>query len=63
MALRRVRLDEVQPFELRIWRKNQGVYGRYRAQRRLAEIGLTIQTIAPDCRSSRRHRHVFQRVM
>jgi hypothetical protein len=23
-------------------------------------IGLTIQTVAPGCRSSRRHRHVFQ---
>jgi uncharacterized cupin superfamily protein len=60
MALRRVRLDEVQSFDY-------GFAGNIKA--RMADIGrnvgsksigLTIQTVAPGCRSSRRHRHVFQ---
>lgn len=60
MALRRVRIDEVRPFDY-------GFGGAIKA--RMADvgrtvgsrsIGLTIQTVAPGCRSSRRHRHVFQ---
>jgi uncharacterized cupin superfamily protein len=60
MALRHVRVDTVAPFEY-------GFGGNIHA--RMADvgraigsqaIGLTIQTIAPGCRSSRRHKHVFQ---
>lgn len=60
MALRRVRIGEVRPF-------NYGFGGNINA--RMADvgrtvgsqsIGLTIQTVAPGCRASRRHRHVFQ---
>jgi uncharacterized cupin superfamily protein len=60
MPLRRMRLDEVRPFDY-------GFGGNIKA--RMADvgrtlgsqsIGLTIQTVAPGCRSSRRHKHVFQ---
>ncbi|MFI4997481.1 MAG: cupin domain-containing protein [Hyphomicrobiales bacterium] len=60
MALHHVRIDAVTPFEY-------GFGGNIRA--RMADIGrtigseaigLTIQTVAPGNRSSRRHRHVFQ---
>jgi len=60
MALRRVRIADVRPFDY-------GFGGMITA--RMADvgrtvgsqsIGLTIQTVAPGCRSSRRHRHVFQ---
>jgi len=60
MALRRVRIGEVPPFDY-------GFGGNIRARmadigRRVGSqsIGLTIQTVAPGCRSSRRHRHLFQ---
>jgi uncharacterized cupin superfamily protein len=60
MALHHVRIDGVAPFDY-------SFEGNIRA--RMADIGravgsqaigLTIQTVAPGCRSSRRHRHVFQ---
>jgi uncharacterized cupin superfamily protein len=60
VSLRRVRIGDVKPFDY-------GFGGAIRA--RMADvgrtvgsqsIGLTIQTVAPGCRSSRRHRHVFQ---
>jgi uncharacterized cupin superfamily protein len=60
MALHHVHLDDVAPFDY-------GFGGIIRA--RMADIGraigsqtigLTIQTVAPGCRSSRRHRHLFQ---
>ncbi len=63
MALHRVRIDEVRPFDY-------GFGGNIKA--RMADVGrtvgsqsvgLTIQTVAPGCRSSRRHRHVFQEEM
>jgi uncharacterized cupin superfamily protein len=60
MALRRVRIEEVPPFDY-------GFGGNIKA--RMADvgrtvgsqsIGLTIQTVAPGRRASRRHKHVFQ---
>jgi uncharacterized cupin superfamily protein len=60
MALHHVRIDAVPPFDY-------GFGGPIRA--RMADIGraigsqaigLTIQTVSPGCRASRRHRHVFQ---
>ena len=60
MALRHVRIEKVRPFDY-------GFGGNIKA--RMADvgrtvgsqsIGLTIQTVAPGCRSSRRHKHVFQ---
>jgi uncharacterized cupin superfamily protein len=60
MALRHVRIDAIAPFDY-------GFGGNIQA--RMADVGravgsqtvgLTIQTMAPGCRSSRRHKHVFQ---
>jgi len=60
MALRHVRINAIVPFDY-------GFGGNIQA--RMADIGraigsqtigLTIQTMAPGCRSSRRHKHVFQ---
>jgi uncharacterized cupin superfamily protein len=60
MALRKVKLVDVRPFDY-------GFGGNIRA--RMADIGrslgsktigLAIQTVAPGCMSSPRHKHVFQ---
>jgi uncharacterized cupin superfamily protein len=60
MPLHQVRIDAVLPFAY-------GYGAKVRAQmtdigRSVGSktIGLTIQTMAPGCRSSRRHRHVYQ---
>ena len=60
MALRITTVDDVRPFPYSfggaITATMQDV-GRHLGSER---IGLTIQTVAPGHRSSRRHRHVFQ---
>ena len=60
MALRRVKIAEIQPFDYAFEgavRARMTDVGRTIGSQ---SIGLTIQTVAPGCRSSRRHRHVFQ---
>src|SRR5215471_8124155 len=60
MALRKVALSDIEPFEY-------GFDGNVRAQmtdvgRNVGSktVGLAIQTVPPRCFSSRRHKHVFQ---
>ncbi len=60
MALRKVAIPEIQPFDYSFGgpiRARMADVGRTVGSQ---SIGLTIQTVAPGCRSSRRHRHVFQ---
>ena len=60
MALRQVRIAEIPPFDYAF---EDPIRGRMAdVGRRLGSqgIGLIIQTVAPGCRSSRRHRHLFQ---
>lgn len=60
MALHHIRIDDVAPFEYEFGgniRARMADIGRTVGSK---AIGLTIQTVAPGCRSSRRHRHVFQ---
>ena len=60
MALHHVHIDGVAPFEYDFGgniRARMTDIGRAIGSQ---AIGLTIQTVAPGCRSSRRHRHVFQ---
>lgn len=60
MALRHVRIEAVTPFDYDFGgaiRARMADIGRTMGSR---AIGLTIQTVAPGCRASRRHRHVFQ---
>jgi uncharacterized cupin superfamily protein len=60
MALHHVRLDGVAPFDYDFGgniHAQMADIGRAIGSR---TIGLTVQTVAPGCRSSRRHRHVFQ---
>ena len=60
MALRKVNMGDVTPFEYSF---EAPIMGRMRdIGRKLGSvsIGLNIQTVSPGCWSSRRHRHVFQ---
>ena len=60
MALHHVRLDGVAPFDYDFGgniHAQMADIGRAIGSR---TIGLTVQTVAPGYRSSRRHRHVFQ---
>ncbi len=60
MVLRHVRVDEVTPFDYGFGgtiRARMADIGRAMGSR---AIGLTIQTVGPGCRASRRHKHVFQ---
>jgi uncharacterized cupin superfamily protein len=60
MALRRVRLEEVRPFDYEFGGNIKARMADIGRSVGSQSIGLTIQTVAPGCRSSRRHRHVFQ---
>jgi len=58
--LRKVKLSEVKPFDYSFGgpiRAKMADVGRTLGSQ---SIGLTIQTVAPGCFSSRRHKHVFQ---
>ena len=58
--LRKVKLSEVKPFDYSFGgpiRAKMADVGRTLGS---GAIGLTIQTVAPGCFSSRRHKHVFQ---
>jgi uncharacterized cupin superfamily protein len=60
MTLHHVRIGGVAPFEYDFGgniRARMADLGRAVGSQ---SIGLTIQTVTPGCRSSRRHRHVFQ---
>jgi uncharacterized cupin superfamily protein len=60
MAPHHVRIDDVAPFAYDFGgniRARMADVGRTVGSQ---TIGLTIQTVTPGCRSSRRHRHVFQ---
>jgi uncharacterized cupin superfamily protein len=60
MPLRHVRIDAVKPFDYSF---GGAIHARMADVGRTIgsqAIGLAIQTIAPGCRASRRHKHVFQ---
>ena len=60
MPPRHVRIDAVAPFAYGFGgniRAHMADIGRAMGSQ---TIGLTIQTVGPGCRASRRHRHVFQ---
>ncbi len=60
MPLRHVRVDAIKPFEYSF---GGAIHARMADVGRTIgsqAIGLTIQTIAPGCRASRRHKHMFQ---
>ena len=60
MALRHVRIDGVAPFEYGFGGNIGGRMTDIGRAMGSQAVGLIIQTIAPGCRASRRHRHVFQ---
>ena len=60
MALRHVRIDAVAPFDYGFGSNIQGRMADVGRAVGSQTVGLTIQTMAPGCRSSRRHKHVFQ---
>jgi uncharacterized cupin superfamily protein len=60
MPLRKINVGDVTPFEYEFEppiKARMADIGRALGS---AAIGLVIQTVKPGCRSSRRHRHVFQ---
>ncbi len=58
--LRRVRLEEVTPFAYAFEGEIKARMADIGRNLGSKSIGLTIQTVAPGCFSSRRHKHVFQ---
>jgi uncharacterized cupin superfamily protein len=60
MALHRVHLEEVRPFDYELGGSIKGRMADIGRSVGSRSIGLTIPTVTPGCRSSRRHRHVFQ---
>jgi len=60
MTLRRVQIAEVRPFDYSFGGTIRGRMADVGRTVGSQSIGLNIQTVAPGCRSSRRHRHVFQ---
>ncbi|SED90802.1 Cupin domain-containing protein [Rhizobiales bacterium GAS191] len=60
MALHYVRIDAVAPFDYEFGGNIPARMADIGRTIGSQAIGLTIQTVAPGCRSSRRHRHVFQ---
>ena len=60
MALLRVHLEEVRPFDYEFGGSIKARMADIGRSVGSQSIGLAIQIVAPGCRSSRRHRHVFQ---
>jgi uncharacterized cupin superfamily protein len=60
MTLHHVRLDGVAPFDYAFENKIRAQMTDIGRAIGSQTIGLTIQTVAPSHRSSRRHRHLFQ---
>jgi uncharacterized cupin superfamily protein len=60
MTLHHVRIDGVAPFEYGFGGNIRGRMADVGRNLGSQTIGLTIQTMVPGFRSSRRHRHVFQ---
>jgi uncharacterized cupin superfamily protein len=60
MALHQVHIDAVIPFAYGYGAKLRTKMTDIGRSVGSKTVGLTIQTMVPGCRSSRRHRHVFQ---
>ena len=60
MPTRKLNIGDVTPFEYAFEPPIRGRMADIGRALGSASIGLVIQTVKPGCRSSRRHRHVFQ---
>lgn len=60
MALRKLNLADIKPFAYRFEANIRATMADIGRSLGSQTIGLAIQTVAPGCFSSRRHRHVFQ---
>jgi uncharacterized cupin superfamily protein len=60
MTLRKLNVRELKPFDLDYGAPIMGKMADVGRSLGSVSIGLMIQTVQPGCRSSRRHRHVFQ---
>jgi uncharacterized cupin superfamily protein len=60
MSLRKIKIPDVRPFDYGFGGKIKGQMADLGRTLGSKAIGLTIQTIAPGCFSSRRHKHLFQ---
>jgi len=63
MALRKLKLADVKPFDYAFEGNIKAAMADIGRTIGSRTIGLAIQTVAPGCRSSRRHKHVFQEEM
>ena len=60
MPLHKVNVGDVTPFEYEFEPPIKGRMTDIGRALGSTAIGLVIQTVKPGCRSSRRHRHIFQ---
>jgi len=60
MALRKLKISDVKPFTYALGGPITGKMADVGRSVGSRSIGLVIQTLAPGCFSSRRHKHVFQ---